>query len=79
MSAATNTAKAPAKAKNKVVTLTGLVESDKRDKTRTVVVRFHLPGTHGSMTLVPSARVPAEQWTYQGTQVTDERPVTFSW
>jgi small subunit ribosomal protein S17 len=40
MSAATNTAKAPAKTKNKVVTLTGMVESDKRDKTRTVVVRF---------------------------------------
>jgi small subunit ribosomal protein S17 len=40
MSAATNTAKAPAKAKNKIVTLTGTVESDKRDKTRTVVVRF---------------------------------------
>lgn len=40
MSAATNTDKAPAKVKRKVVTLTGMVESDKRDKTRTVVVRF---------------------------------------
>jgi small subunit ribosomal protein S17 len=42
MSAATKTAtdtKAPA-AKKKVVTLEGVVESDKRDKTRTVVVRF---------------------------------------
>jgi hypothetical protein len=47
--------------------------------TATVVVRFHLPGTHGSMTLVPSARVPAEEWTYRGVQVTDDRPVTFSW
>lgn len=47
--------------------------------TVTVVTRFRLPGTHGSMTLVPSARVPAEQWTYQGAHVTDDRPVTFTW
>jgi len=47
--------------------------------TVTVVTRFRLPGTHGSMTLVPSARVPAEQWTYQGRHVTDDRPVTFTW
>ncbi len=45
----------------------------------TVVTRFRLPGTHGSMTLVPSARVPAEQWSYQGAHVTDDRPTTFSW
>jgi hypothetical protein len=47
--------------------------------TATVVVRFHLPGAHGSMTLVPSARFPAEQWTYQGDRFTDDRPVTLSW
>ena len=47
--------------------------------TATVVVRFHLPGTHGSMTLVPSSRFPAEQWTYQGDRFTDDRPVTLSW
>jgi len=47
--------------------------------TVTVVTRFRLPGTHGSMTLVPSARVPAEQWTYRGAQVTDDRTVTFTW
>ena len=47
--------------------------------TATVVTRFRLPGTHGSMQLVPSARVPAVQWTYQGARVTDDRPVTFSW
>lgn len=43
MSAATKTTtKAPEKApaKRKIVTLTGMVESDTRDKTRTVVVRF---------------------------------------
>ena len=45
----------------------------------TVVTRFTVPGTHGSMTLVPSARVPSETWTYQGAQFTDERPVTFRW
>lgn len=39
MSAATQTTKAPAKTK-KVVTLVGQVESDKRAKTRTVVVRY---------------------------------------
>ncbi len=47
--------------------------------TSTVVTKFRLPGTHGSMTLVPSARLPAEEWTYQGAHVTDDRPVTFSW
>jgi hypothetical protein len=45
----------------------------------TVVVRFRLPGTHGSMTLVPSARIPAEQWSYAGSHFTDDRPVTLSW
>ncbi len=47
--------------------------------TSTVVVRFRLPGTHGSMILVPSARIPAEQWTYAGSHFTDDRPVTLSW
>ncbi len=47
--------------------------------TATVVTRFRLPGPHGSMTLVPSARVPAEEWTYRGVRVSDDRPVTFSW
>jgi hypothetical protein len=50
-----------------------------RGTTSTVTVRFRLPGTHGSMTLVPSARVPAEQWTYQGSHFSDERPVTLRW
>lgn len=43
MTAATKTAtntKAPAGKAKKVVTLEGTVESDKRDKTRTIVVRF---------------------------------------
>jgi hypothetical protein len=47
--------------------------------TKAVVVRFRMPGPHGSMTLVPSARIPAEQWTYRGVIVDDDRPVTFRW
>jgi len=45
----------------------------------TVVVRFRLPGVHGSMTVMPSTRVPVEQWNYQGRHFTDERAVTLSW
>ena len=47
--------------------------------TTTVVTRFRLPGSHGTMTVVPSSRVPAETWTYHGSTFTDERPVTVSW
>jgi hypothetical protein len=47
--------------------------------TATVVTTFRLAGTHGSMQLVPSARVPAVRWTYRGATVTDDRPVTFAW
>jgi hypothetical protein len=47
--------------------------------TATVVVRFHLPTAHGTMTVVPSARVPAEQWTAGGRSFTDDRPEVVSW
>ncbi|HEX7442975.1 MAG TPA: DUF4012 domain-containing protein, partial [Acidimicrobiales bacterium] len=47
--------------------------------TTTVVVHFHLPTAHGTMTVVPSARVPAEQWTAGGRTFTDERPQTITW
>ncbi len=47
--------------------------------TRTVVVRFHLPGAHGSMTVMPSARIPAEQWTAGGRTFSDARPEVISW
>ena len=50
-----------------------------RGATATVVVRFHLPSPHGTLTVVPSARVPAEQWTAGGRSFTDERPETVSW
>ena len=45
----------------------------------TVVVRFQMPGSHGSMTVVPSARIPAEQWTYRGATFDDSTPATISW
>jgi hypothetical protein len=47
--------------------------------TSTVVVRFRMPGNHGSMTLVPSARIPAEQWTSAGASFDDSAPRTISW
>lgn len=45
----------------------------------TVVVRFRIPGHQGSMDLVPSARIPAEQWTVAGRTFDDTRPTTISW
>jgi len=47
--------------------------------TRTVVIRFHLPGSHGSMTVMPSARIPAEQWTAGGRTFSDARPEVITW
>ena len=47
--------------------------------TSTVVIRFQMPGHHGSMTLEPSARIPAEQWTSNGTSFDDGVPATISW
>ena len=50
-----------------------------RQTTSTVTFHFTMPGTTGSMTLVPSARIPAEQWTHEGTTVDDSTATTFSW
>ena len=47
--------------------------------TSTVVVRFEMPGHHGSMTVVPSARIPAEQWTANGRTFDDTSPTTITW
>ena len=47
--------------------------------TSTVVVRFRMPGAHGSMTVVPSARVPAEQWTANGHTFDDTAPAVITW
>ena len=47
--------------------------------TATVVVRFRVPGTHGSMTVVPSARLPEEQWSVGERNFTDGTSRTISW
>ncbi len=47
--------------------------------TSTVTVQFVMPGSHGSMTLVPSARIPPEEWTFSGTASEDSQPRTISW
>jgi hypothetical protein len=47
--------------------------------TSTAVVRFQMPGRHGSVMLVPSARIPAEQWTSDGKSFDDSAPTTISW
>jgi hypothetical protein len=51
----------------------------RRGSALTVTVTFTLPGTSGSMRLVPSARVPAEQWSFQGATFDDQRPRTLRW
>jgi hypothetical protein len=45
----------------------------------TVVVHFQMPGHHGSMTVVPSARIPAEVWTANGRTFDDSVPATIRW
>jgi hypothetical protein len=45
----------------------------------TIVTRFAMPGHHGSMTVVPSARIPPEQWTADGRTFDDSAPTTISW
>ena len=47
--------------------------------TSTVTVQFVMPGSHGSMTVVPSARIPPEEWTFGGTPSDDSQPRTISW
>jgi hypothetical protein len=47
--------------------------------TSTVVVHFVMPGSHGSMRLVPSARIPTQQWTSNGKTFDDSVPATISW
>lgn len=44
-----------------------------------VTTRFRLPGHHGTLSVVPSARVPAEQWHVGSWTFTDEVPHTISW
>ncbi len=44
-----------------------------------VVVQFEMPGHHGSMTVVPSARIPAERWTAGKHTFEDTAPTNISW
>jgi hypothetical protein len=44
-----------------------------------VVVTFRLPPGHGSMTVVPSARLTPVVWHYRGVTYNDSAPFTLSW
>lgn len=46
---------------------------------QTVVVHFTLPGTHGSIVVEPSARIPSELWSFRGKGYSDATPFTLSW
>jgi hypothetical protein len=45
----------------------------------TVTYSFVLPGHHGDLSVVPSARIPAEQWRFGSRQFTDAAPTELSW
>jgi Protein of unknown function (DUF4012) len=45
----------------------------------TVVAHFVLPGNHGTMSVVPSARIPAEQWTADGRSRNDGSSFAITW
>jgi len=45
----------------------------------TVTYSFVLPGHHGTLSVVPSARIPAEQWRFGRHQFTDVTPTDLSW
>jgi hypothetical protein len=47
--------------------------------TEKIVVTFRLPPGHGSMTIVPSARLNPVSWHYGGAVYNDGAPFTLSW
>jgi len=51
----------------------------KAGDTARLTVRFRVPGTHGRLTLLPSARVPAMEWRDAGVAANDERPLPVRW
>ncbi len=51
----------------------------KAGRSQTVTVHFVMPGVHGDMTVVPSARIPPEAWSFRGRSFTDATPTTLSW
>jgi hypothetical protein len=44
-----------------------------------ITVTFDLPAGHGSMTVVPSARLQPVVWHYRGNSFNDGAPFTLSW
>ncbi len=46
---------------------------------RQVTFHFTLPGAHGTMTVMPSARIPPETWTLNGETFDDAAPRNISW
>jgi hypothetical protein len=47
--------------------------------TQTVTYRFELPEAHGTLTVVPSTRIPPVSWTFAGTNFTDQIAHTIIW
>lgn len=48
-------------------------------RSTTLEVHFELPGRHGTVHVVPSARVPPERWRVPGRSFTDSLPQAVSW
>jgi hypothetical protein len=46
---------------------------------RQVTFHFTLPAEHGAMTIMPSARIPPETWTFNGATFNDAAPRNISW
>jgi hypothetical protein len=51
----------------------------KAGHSQTVAVHFSMPGTHGTATVQPSARIPAEDWSFRGRSFTDASATNVSW
>ena len=51
----------------------------KAGRSETVTLHFVMPGSHGSMTVQPSARIPPESWSFRGKDFTDAEASTVSW
>ncbi len=46
---------------------------------RQITLHFSLPQSHGTLTVMPSARIPPETWSVDGQQFTDTTTHTISW
>jgi hypothetical protein len=47
--------------------------------TQRVTYRFELPEAHGTLTVIPSTRIPPVSWTFAGTTFTDQIAHTITW